>query len=150
LSYPVLTNKQQLMRFLGIAGYYHCFCENFSVIVASLTNLLKKRQDYQWIEGCQSAFQSVKMMLSSKPVLWALVFQQLFYLMVDASNLGAGAVLMQWGIEHPLCYCSQNLIKIIEKEALALLFALQYFDVYLIPLYLSLPIIILSFLSIKW
>ena len=93
LSYPVPTNKQQLMRFLGMAGYYHRFCKNFSVIVAPLTNLLRKCQDYQWTEGCQTAFQSMKMMLSSKLVLRAPVFQQLFQLMVDACDIGAGAVL---------------------------------------------------------
>jgi len=66
LSYPVPTNKQQLMRFLGMAGYYRCFCQNFSLIVAPLTNLLMKWQDYQWTERCQTAFQSMMTMLSSK------------------------------------------------------------------------------------
>jgi len=79
-------------------------------------------------------------MLSSKPVLRALVFQQTFHLMVDASDIGAGAVLMQCddkGIEHPVCYFSQKFYQhqknysTIEKEALALLLALQHFDVYL-------------------
>jgi len=116
------------------------FCQNFSLIVAPLTNLLKKRQEYQWTEDCQAEFQSIKMMLSSKPVLRAPVFQKPFHFMVDASDIGAGAVLMQCddkGIEHPVCYFSrnfdqhQNNYSTIEKEALALLLALQHFDVYL-------------------
>ena len=78
-----------------MAGYYCHFCQNFSLIVVPLTNLLKKRQEYQWREDCQAAFQRIKMMLSSKPVLRAPVFQQPFHLMVDASDIGAGAVLMQ-------------------------------------------------------
>ena len=57
--------------------------------------------------------------------------------MVDASDKGTGAVLMQQdekGIEHPVCYFSrkyQNNYSTIKKETLALLLALQHFDVYL-------------------
>ena len=60
--------------------------------------------------------------------------------MVDASGVGAGAVLMQHdskGIEHPVCYFSrkfnqhQKNYSTIEKEALALVLAVQHFDVYL-------------------
>ena len=140
INYPVPTNKQQVMRFLGMAGYYRRFCRNFSVVTAPLTNLLKKCQEYQWTPDCQAAFQKVKMMLSSKPILRAPDFQKQFYLMVDASDTGAGAVLMQCddlGIEHPVCYFSrkfdqhQKNYSTIEKEALALLLALQHFDVYL-------------------
>ena len=46
LEYPVPQNKQELMQFLGMAGYYHRFCCNFSVITAPLTTLLKKSQSY--------------------------------------------------------------------------------------------------------
>ena len=60
--------------------------------------------------------------------------------MVDASGVGAGAVLMQHdskGIEHPICYFSckfnqhQKNYSTIKKETLALVLALQHFDVYL-------------------
>ncbi len=63
-----------------------------------------------------------------------------FKLEVDASAVGAGAVLLQEdedGIDHPVCYFSRKFNKhqvnysTIEKEALALLMALQYFDVYI-------------------
>ena len=42
-NFPVPTCKRQLMRFLGMAGYYRKFCNNFSVIAEPLTNLLSKR-----------------------------------------------------------------------------------------------------------
>lgn len=63
----------------------------------------------------------------------------LFKLELDASALGAGAVLLQedkYGIDHPVCYFSKKFKKhqlhysTIEKEALALLLALQHFEVY--------------------
>ena len=48
IDYPPPMAKKELMRFLGMAGYYRWFCCNFSVIAAPLTNLLKEGQDYVW------------------------------------------------------------------------------------------------------
>lgn len=65
-----------------------------------------------------------------------------FYLAVDASNVDAGAVLMQedeQAIEHPVCYFSkmfsaaQRNYSVIEKKSLALILALQQFSVYVPP-----------------
>ncbi|KAL6486740.1 hypothetical protein MHYP_G00061320 [Metynnis hypsauchen] len=87
-----------------------------------------------------SAFESVKSLLCSSPVLAAPNFARAFKLEVDASCTGAGAVLLQEdsrGIDHPVCYFSKKFAKhqlaysTIEKEALALLLALQHFEVYL-------------------
>ena len=94
LEYPPPSNKRELMRFLGMAGYYRRFCQNFSVITAPLTNLLKKGQEYVWSTSCQDAFIKVKAVLMSTPVMLAPNFQKQFMLMVDASGVGAGAVLM--------------------------------------------------------
>lgn len=58
---------------------------------------------------------------------------------MDASGTGAGAVLLQedeQGIDHPVCFYSKKFNRhqvnysTIEKEALALLLALQHFEVY--------------------
>ena len=94
-----------------MAGYYRKFCHNFSVIVAPLTNLLKKQQPYMWISACQSAFQSVKALLLLAPVLVAPDFKRQFKLFVDASDIGIGAVLKQedqHGIDHRISYFSKN------------------------------------------
>jgi hypothetical protein len=77
--------------------------------------------------------------LCSTPVLSAPDVERTFKLEIDASSVGAGAVLVQedaYGIDHPVCYFSRKFNKhqlnysTIEKETLALLLALQYFDVY--------------------
>lgn len=77
-------------------------------------------------------------MLSSAPILAN--FEWSFKLEVDASAVGAGAVLLQEddaGVDHPVCYYSKKLNKhqrnyyVIEKETLVLLLALQFFEVYL-------------------
>ncbi len=139
VQFPAPTTKRQLRRFLGMAGYYRGFCKNFSDVVLPLTNLLCQHRDYVWSSERQQAFESVKSLLCSTPVLSAPNFSTSFKLEVDASATGAGAVLLQedvHGIDHPVCYFSQKFLKhqlnysTIEKEALALLLALQYFEVY--------------------
>ncbi|KAL1281191.1 hypothetical protein QQF64_015791 [Cirrhinus molitorella] len=33
LEYPIPTTRRELRRFLGMVGYYRCFCKNFSSVV---------------------------------------------------------------------------------------------------------------------
>ncbi|XP_053294792.1 uncharacterized protein LOC128455141 [Pleuronectes platessa] len=138
-KFPPPTTKKELMRFLGLVGYYRSFCKNFSSVVAPLTDLLKAKAEYIWSSMCQNAFDSVKALLCSAPVLAAPRFDQPFKLHVDASNVGVGAVLLQEnaeGVECPVSFFSRKFNKhqynysVIEKEALALVWALQHFDVY--------------------
>ncbi len=42
-EYPAPITKKELMRFLGLVGYYRSFCRNFSSVVAPLTDLLKAK-----------------------------------------------------------------------------------------------------------
>lgn len=138
-QFPTPTTKKELMRFLGLVGYYRCFCRNFSSVVAPLTDLLKSKIKFIWSPSCQQAFEEVKALLCSSPVLLAPRFDQPFKLHVDASHVGAGAVLLQAddnGVDHPVCFFSKKFnsyqlnYSVIEKEALALILALQHFRVY--------------------
>uniref|UniRef100_A0A3B3XS13 ribonuclease H n=1 Tax=Poecilia mexicana TaxID=48701 RepID=A0A3B3XS13_9TELE len=52
-KYPVPTTKEELMKFLGLVGYYRAFCRNFSTVVAPLTDLLKSNVKYIWSSVCQ-------------------------------------------------------------------------------------------------
>lgn len=137
-QFPPPTNKRELRRFLGMVGYYRGFCKNFATVVAPLTDLLSTDRKFMWDEKCEMC--SAKDLLCNAPVLSAPNFAQPFSLQVDASARGAGAVLMQADdadIEHPISYFSKKFTKCqqnystIEKEALALLLALQHFEVYL-------------------
>lgn len=137
LSSP--ATRRELKRFLGMTGYYRCFCKNFAVVVAPLTRLCSPKVPFEWSGECQHAFESAKSLLCSAPVLAAPNFSQPFKLEVDASATGAGAVLLQddaEGVCHPVCYYSvkfkrhQLHYSTIEKEALAMLMALQHFTVY--------------------
>ena len=94
-DFPVPTCKRQLMRFLGMTGYYRKFCDNFSVIAEPLTNLLSKRLKFIWTNDCQKALDILKAILKNEPVLLAPNFAKEFKLAVDAGDTGAGSVLMQ-------------------------------------------------------
>lgn len=139
-QFPVPVTKKELMRFLGLVGYYRCFCQNFSSVVAPLTNLLRRDVKFVWSPICQQAFDQVKSLLCAAPVLAAPRLQQPFELFVDASHVGSGAVLTQrdnLGICRPVSYFSKKFNKhqinysVIEKETFALMLALKHFDVYL-------------------
>ena len=140
IDFPVPQSKKALRRFLVMCGYYRGFCRNFSDVVAPLTGLVSPLKTFDWSPACQAAFVSAKALLCSAPVLAAPCFTRSFKLEVDASACGAGAVLLQeddQAIDHSVSYFSRKFNKhqlnysTIEKEALALLFALQYFEVYL-------------------
>ena len=104
-----------------------------------LTALLKKDMKFSWTQNCRISFERIKTMLTNEPILKAPDFDKPFKLAVDASDVGAGAVLLQEqnNVDHPVCYFSrkfdrhQQNYSTIEKESLALLLALQHFDVYL-------------------
>ena len=138
--FPIPTHKKELMRFLGIAGFYRKFCPNFSSVVGPLTNLLQKKVNFSWTKDCDESFKKIKCVLMNTPVLSAPNFDTQFMLTVDASDIGIGAALFQEsddGVDIVVCYFSKKLTKrqknysTIEKECLALLLALQDFDVYL-------------------
>lgn len=101
----------------------------------SLTELLKKNVSYQWTIRTQEAFDSIKVALTSAPVLKLPDFKQEFIIETDASAQGIGAVLMQGA--HPLAFLSKALgpknqgLSTYEKECLAILLAVSKWRQYL-------------------
>lgn len=131
-GFPVPTTRRELRQFLGMAGYYLRFCKNFSTVAAPLTALTSLLKPFDWSSECQQSFDNLKCLLSCNPVLSAPNFSLPFKLKVDASAVGAGAVLLQedlQGIDHHVGYFSRKFDKhqlrysTTEKETLALLYA---------------------------
>ena len=138
-QFPVPKSKQELSRFLGLAGYYRKFCKNFASVVAPLTDLLGSVQ-FQWTQSCTEAFCRVKTMLTTEPILASPDYGAKFYLTIDACDVGVGAVLQQRGHDgtlRPISYFSRKLnsaqrkYSTVEKEALALILAVRHYEVYL-------------------
>nr|AAN04909.1 Putative polyprotein [Oryza sativa Japonica Group] len=97
----------QVRSFLGLAGYYRRFIENFSKIARPMTQLLKKEEKFVWSPQCEKAFQTLKEKLVSSPVLILPDTRKDFMVYCDASRQGFGCVLMQDG--HVVAYASRQL-----------------------------------------
>nr|GEV93976.1 hypothetical protein [Tanacetum cinerariifolium] len=93
--------------FLGLAGYYHTFIENFFKIAKSLTILTQKCMTFDWGEEQELAFQTLKDKLCNAPLLALLDEPEDFVVYYDASGIGLGCVLMQRG--KVIAYASRRL-----------------------------------------
>jgi hypothetical protein len=90
-------NVGEIRIFLGLAGYYRRFIENFSKIAKPMTELLKKEKKFEWTEGCENSFHELKKRLVSAPVLCLPDVEKEFEVYCDASHQGLDSVLMQGG-----------------------------------------------------
>jgi hypothetical protein len=97
LNWMPPTNVLEIRSFLGFAGYYHRFIQDFSKIAKPMTKLLKKNKDFEWIGECQAGFQELKKRLTSAPVLVLPDLTKKFDIYYDASRQGLGCILMQDG-----------------------------------------------------
>jgi deoxyuridine 5'-triphosphate nucleotidohydrolase len=139
---PAPKNVAEVRAFLGLASYYRRFVANFAKITEPIRRLLKKEEPFAWTAAQQEAFDQVKQMLTTPPILAYPNFEAPFTLAVDASYDGIGAVLSQTdnnGHEHPIHFASrsttvheQRLATVTELEATALVWALQKFRHYLL------------------
>jgi hypothetical protein len=91
------TSITQVRNFLGLAGYYRRFILKFSKISKSITELLKKGNKYVWSKGCDEAFNTLKKLLTTSPVLVQPDIAKPFDIYCDASGTSLGCLLMQEG-----------------------------------------------------
>jgi hypothetical protein len=97
LDWEPPKSVHQVRSFLGLAGYYRRFTPNFSKISKPITELLKKGTKYVWSKECDEAFQTLKKLLTTSPVLAQPDIAKPFDVYCDASGTGLGCVLMQEG-----------------------------------------------------
>ncbi|XP_061353726.1 uncharacterized protein LOC133298451 [Gastrolobium bilobum] len=138
LPYP--ASVREVRSFLGHAGFYRRFIQDFSKIALPLSNLLQKDIDFEFGDACKAAFDHLKRCLTIAPVIRAPDWSLPFELMCDASNYAVGAVLAQRvnTAPHVIAYASRTLdsaqsnYTTTEKELLAIVFALDKFRSYLL------------------
>ncbi|KAF5808044.1 putative nucleotidyltransferase, Ribonuclease H [Helianthus annuus] len=89
------TTPTEVRSFLGLAGYYRRFIENFSKIAVPLTALTQKNKPFEWGSKQEETFQTLKQKLCDAPTLTLPEGNDDFVVYCDASKLGLGCVLMQ-------------------------------------------------------
>jgi hypothetical protein len=94
LNWKPPTYVTQVRSFLGLAGYCRRFIPNLSKLVKPITKLLKKGTKYVWSKDCDDAFQALKKLLTTSPVLAQPNIAKSFNTYCDASGTGLGCVLM--------------------------------------------------------
>ncbi|GJS72955.1 reverse transcriptase domain-containing protein [Tanacetum coccineum] len=131
---PHPTTVKGVRSFLGHAGFYRRFIQDFSKIARPMTHLLEKETPFFFSKECIESFNTLKRKLTEAPIYWDLPFE----LMCDASDFAIGAVLGQRKNKHfqPIHYASKTMTEAqahyttTEKELLAVvILLLQEFDV---------------------
>lgn len=128
--------EKQLRGLLGMTGFYRKFVKDYAKVAHPLIKYLKKDvkiniNDPQYIE----AFEKLKLLISSHPILKFPDYEKEFTVTTDASDYAIGAVLSQDG--HPVCYVSRTLnnhernYSVTDKEFLAIVYTVTYFRPYL-------------------
>ncbi|CAH2090167.1 unnamed protein product [Euphydryas editha] len=138
-EYPIPKSARDIKSFLCLVSYYRRFIPEFSKIAKPLTSLLKKDVPFKWENPHQLSFETLKVKLTSAPLLIYPDFTKPFVLTCDASNHAIGAVLSQGpvGKDQPIAFASRTLNKsetnysTTEKELLAILYGCKTFRPFL-------------------
>ncbi|GJS62787.1 reverse transcriptase domain-containing protein [Tanacetum coccineum] len=137
---PHPTTVKGVRSFLGHAGFYRCFIQDFSKIARPMTHLLEKETPFVFSKDCIDAFETLKKKLTEAPILVVPDWNLPFELMCDASDFAIGAVLGQQKMKHfqPIHYASKTMTEAqihyttTEKEMLAVVYAFEKFWPYLV------------------
>ncbi|WVZ89402.1 hypothetical protein U9M48_035815, partial [Paspalum notatum var. saurae] len=105
----VLTRLREHKLYAKFTGYYRRFIKDFSKTAKPMTSLTKKNAKYLWSSNCEEAFQTLKKLLTSAPVLAQPDVTKPFDVYCDASGNGLSCVLMQEG--RVIAYASRQLRK---------------------------------------
>jgi len=142
--FPVPENVRSVRGFIGLASYFRRFVKNFAIIIKPLTDLLSKNKRYEWGKLQNDAFETIKTLLSSRPILAIYNPDAHTEVHTDACINGIAGVLMQVGSDnklHPVSYYSrktsneESKYHSFELEALAIVCSLERFRVYIIGIH---------------
>ena len=112
-EWPAPSSRKELQRFLGFANFYRRFIRDYSMVASPLTRLTSSTVPFCWSDEANEAFNQLKHLFTTAPVLVQPDTSKQFIVEVDASDTGVGAVLSQRGGSgerlHPCAFYSRRL-----------------------------------------
>ena len=135
IDMPDPTDKQGVQRFMGMIGYVQKFIPNLSEIAKPIRILLSKNTAWHWDTEQINAYNKLKLLLKTAPVLAYYNVNKTIVLQVDACQSGLGAAILQ--DQRPVAMASRALdsvqsgYAVIEKELLAICFGCVRFHDYI-------------------
>lgn len=127
-------NVKELRSFLGMTNYCSRCINGYAEICEPMRELTHKDTPWEWKEKHEKAFVELKHSLSSDTVMAYYDPEKPVEVTVDASPIGLGAILVQ---DKIVSYASRALTSVesrysqVEREALAVVWACEHFDLYL-------------------
>ena len=136
------TNAAEIKSFLGLVNFSARYIANVAIVAEPLRRLTRKNQKFTWGREKQNSFDVLKDCLTKAETLgYYRLNATRTQLVTDASNVGLGAVLLQQyeGETKVISYASRTLSDVetrymystTEKEALAVVWACEKFQIYL-------------------
>ncbi|KAH0604554.1 uncharacterized protein H6S33_006931 [Morchella sextelata] len=110
-EWPVPENIKAVQAFLGFANFCRRFIEGFSKVCKPLTYLLQKDKKWYWTSVHEQAFEELKRLFTSAPILLHFDTSRRTVVETDASDFAKGAVLSQYGDDgklHPVGFYSKK------------------------------------------
>ena len=127
-------NVNELRSFLGMTSYCSRFISDYATICEPLRRLTRQDEEWNWSNEQEMAFEKLKVKLSSDTVIAYFDAKKDIEVLVDASPVGLAAMLVQ---DKVVVYASRALSDTesrysqTEREALAIVWACEHFDIYL-------------------
>ena len=134
---PSPKEKKDVMQFLGSVNFFSKFIEKLLINLKPLYTLLHDDIKFQWTPELKKIFQDVKNAMTADTELTIPNTKHPFFITVDASIVGLGAVLFQMNETNKMKVISYNSrilntqeqkLSILDRELLAIVYALQIYE----------------------
>ncbi|KAG0913975.1 hypothetical protein G6F57_011256 [Rhizopus arrhizus] len=142
LDFPKPKNKTDVRAFASLSGFYRRHVQAFGDLMDPLNKLLKKNVEFHWNEEHEKSFRAIKQCIIEAAVLKYPDPKKPYKIYTDASDIGLGAVLVQYDEQiqedRPVCFLSRKMMPAeinyptVEKEILAVIYAFKKLRKYLL------------------
>ena len=86
--WPTPNNPQDIKSFLGLCRFYQRFVPDYATAAAPMTDLMRKKNVWEWGTAQQRSFETIKARMLKAPVLTVPDFDKPLVLHTDASDVG--------------------------------------------------------------